>query len=92
LDKVSNPGKCESYVSAGGEVIRVDLGSEDYVIIDDKGTRGVDIDFRRKKVTVYDDKGGWILRQIGKQSGRGFTYEKYSEYEIKTEKERPKGE
>jgi len=88
--EVIKKANCTSYVSGSGDTLRVDLGTEDYVIIvTGDGKKGVDIDFRNSIVTVYDDKGGWILRQIGKKSGRGFTYKKYSEFEIKTEEEKP---
>lgn len=90
MEEVTKLGRCHSYVSGAGEVFRADLGTEDYVIVaTEDGKKGVDISFRSKMVTVYDDEGGWILRQIGKKSGRGFAYRKYSEFEIKTEKERP---
>ena len=90
MAEVAKTAKCSSYVSSGGgDTLRVDLGSEDYVIIlSADGKKGVDIDFRKPMVTVYDDTGGWILRQIGRKSGKGFTYRKYSEFEIKTEKPR----
>lgn len=68
--KVTKEAKSQSYESSGGDTFRANLGSEDYAIIKLNDDVYVDISFRSRTCTVYDDTPGWNVRQIGTHSGR----------------------
>jgi len=68
--KVAQEAKSHSYESCGGDTVRINLGSEGYAIVHLNDDVYVDISFRSRTCTVYDDSPGWNVRQIGTHSGR----------------------
>ena len=68
--KVAKEAKCHSYESGGGDTARINLGSEDYAIVQLNKHIYVDISFRSRTCTVYDDTPGWNVRQVGTHSGK----------------------
>ena len=64
MQNVEKEAKIESYVSSGGEVCRVEVGSEDYIIVYFNSVRYIDISLRNLVVTVYDNEKDWNTRQM----------------------------
>lgn len=64
MDKIEKEAKVESYVSSGGEVCRVEVGSEDYIIVYFNSVRYIDISLKNLLVTVYDKEKDWNTRQM----------------------------
>lgn len=69
-EKVAKEAKADSYVSVGGETCKLEVGSEDYVIVYFSKDVYVDISLRSHTCTVYDQDKKWNVRQIGTHSGR----------------------
>ena len=64
FDEVEKEAKIESYVSASGEVCRVEVGSEDYIVVHFNNEQYIDISLRNLLVTVYDKEKNWNTRQM----------------------------
>ena len=70
MAEVARKAGIRSYVSIGGDTCKVVLGSENYVILKLNDDIYVDVSFKNRTCTVYDDSPGWNVRQIGTSSGR----------------------
>jgi len=70
MQEVEKKAKIQSYVSTGGDTCRIEIGSEDYVIVHFNDKQYIDISLRNLLITVYDQNKKWTIRQIGTDSGK----------------------